>query len=251
MLDVVPRFLVSDVDPRASLVTLPTDETHHLTHVLRLGQGAEVSVFDGRGREWLGRVASTGRRGAIVELVRETVPLVEPSVRVTLAVGLLKGDQMDAVIRDAVMLGVSAIVPMTSAHVAVSKRAQARDAAERWRRIAVSSAKQCRRAVVPVISPVTAFGSVLVQGGFDGKLIAVEPAANSPQGEPHGRGRAVPPRLGTALLLIGPEGGWSSEEVEQATRAGAVRLDLGPRTLRAQSAPVVALSSLWTIWGWT
>src|SRR4051812_7128908 len=97
------------------LVRLPEDETHHLRHVLRLEVGAEVRVFNGEGREWTARVATIGRAGVDLDIVREEVPVAEPSLRVTVAAGVLKGDQMDAVVRDMTMLGAVAIVPLVTA----------------------------------------------------------------------------------------------------------------------------------------
>jgi 16S rRNA (uracil1498-N3)-methyltransferase len=196
-----------------------------------------------------------------IDLGQSVVPVAEPVVRVTLAAGLLKGDQMDAVVRDATMLGVHAIVPMTTAHVAVPERAwKDSQAIERWHRVAVASAKQCRRAVVPVIHPVTPFARVVGADGPVGspgheapagpsgptaRLIFVEPAV--------GGAGAIPPcphDTETATLLLGPEGGWSSEEVARAVGAGFALVRLGPRTLRAERAPIVALSALWAVWGW-
>jgi 16S rRNA (uracil1498-N3)-methyltransferase len=177
-----------------------------------------------------------------------------------LAIGLLKGDQMDAVVRDATMLGVAEIVPMATAHVAVSGRARESDnAIERWMRVAVASARQCGRAVVPRITPVTPFEEVLAQAVRDETIIAIEPAANAADlgagfGPPDVADLGTNPpyvRPKRALLLVGPEGGWSAGELESARKSGARARQLGPRTLRAESAPIVVLSALWTEWGWT
>jgi 16S rRNA (uracil1498-N3)-methyltransferase len=160
----IPRFYAPDAAETGATVRLSADEAHHLTRVLRFGIGDVVTVFDGAGREWSARVAATSRGATIVELFAPTTPAAEPPVRVTLAVGLLKGDQMNAVVRDATMLGAAAIVPMATAHVAVAGRGrQSQAAVERWQRVAVASAKQSGRAVVPSISATTAFAEVLGQ----------------------------------------------------------------------------------------
>jgi 16S rRNA (uracil1498-N3)-methyltransferase len=250
-----PRFFVPDRVPAASVVTLPADEAHHLTRVLRLGVNDVVAVFDGRGGEWLARIASAGRGGVTVELGAPVAPAVEPRVRVTLAVGLLKGDQMDDVIRDATMMGVDAIVPMQSAHVTVPERAwKGSHARDRWRRVAVASAKQCRRAVVPELSPVRAFADVIadVSAFSSGRFICLEPARQDTQdamerSPVEERQSTVP---AAALVLVGPEGGWSGDEAASALAAGFAPLRLGPRTIRAERAPLVALSALWSRWGW-
>jgi 16S rRNA (uracil1498-N3)-methyltransferase len=211
-----------------------------------LRAGDAVTVFDGAGHEWAGRITTTGRSGAGVTLAEPIDPVPEPSVRIVLAIGRLKGDQMDSVVRDATMLGVVEIVPMNTAHVAVTGRARdGEKALDRWRRVAVSSARQCGRAVVPRIAPVTPFAAVLKDIRRDQTVIATEPAVASAAVLP------PPERPASALVLVGPEGGWSREEIELALLEGARPKQLGPRTLRAEAAPIVLLSTLWTEWGWT
>ena len=242
----LPRFFAPGTHVERTVVTLPPDESHHLTNVLRLAVGDEVAVFDGEGHEWRGRVASSGRRAATIELDAAVTPVPEPPVRVTLAMAMLKGDQMDAVVRDATALGVSAILPIDSAHVAVPARARKSEAAiDRWRRVAIAAAKQSQRAVVPAIASVTSFNSAVEAAAGSAVYLCLEPArAASVASNADDR---QPP---SAYLCVGPEGGWSDEEVAVAMRHGARPLVFGPRTLRADLAPLVALSALWTRWGW-
>jgi len=240
-----PRFFA----PGAALgtaVRLPDDESHHLTRVLRLGVGAAVAVFDGEGHEWHGTVESAGRAGAVVRLEASATPAAEPPVAVTLGVGLQKGDRMETIVRETTALGAAAIVPLSTAHVALPSRARAATAAvERWRRVAIASAKQCGRAVVPEIGNVATMDALVAKQTSAVILMCVEPevagraAANGPG-----------PRPSRALALVGPEGGWSAEEVARAVSAGARLVHLGPRTLRADLAPTVLLSTLWAAWGW-
>ena len=151
---------------------------------------------------------------------------------------------MDAVVRDATMLGAAVVAPVLSAHVAVSGQARRAQSRERWERVAIASAKQCGRAVVPEIRSLARFEDVVADKTVDLTIVCVEPA--------HGVATAMADlaRPKRALLMIGPEGGWSPAELELARGAGARFIDLGPRTLRAEAAPVVALSALWTEWGW-
>jgi 16S rRNA (uracil1498-N3)-methyltransferase len=242
---VLPRFLAPDAGPDADRVRLPEDEAHHLARVLRLGVAARVAIFDGRGGEWEGRVATLDRTGVTVALDRPVDPVAEPGVRLTLAVGLLKGAQMDAIVADATALGVRAIVPIASAHVSLPPRAwKSGGARERWRRVAVAAAKQCGRAVVPDIRPVAAFDEVLAAAGDELIVMALEPAA----GDLPALGMASPPAA--AFALVGPEGGWAAGEIARAAARGAHGIRLGPRRLRADTAPTVLLSALWTRWGW-
>ena len=216
--------------------------------MLRLAPGAAVRVFDGHGAEWDARVAMVARGGVTVELIARVVAAAEPPVHVTLAIGILKGDQMDTVMRDATSLGVSEVVPMATAHVTVPDRAWRRpEALERWQRVVLASAKQSGRAVLPAVSSPMTFSALLPAAQRTTGVIAVEPARGAVV-SPHPFATTAPAR---ATLLVGPEGGWSAEEVEQAIAAGLEPLTLGPRTLRAELAPTVALSLLWARWGWT
>jgi 16S rRNA (uracil1498-N3)-methyltransferase len=224
-------------------IVLPEVEAHHVIHVLRLCEGADVTVFDGRGREWRGRIHAVTRREVSVDLIETQTPLSEPSVVVTLAVGLLKGDQMSSVIRDATALGVGAIAPFVSSHVALPEDAWRTRAIDRWARIASSSAAQCGRAVVPAIHDVVRFEEVLGEATRGAKVMCVEPGAGELVELPGGG-----PSTGTAVVFVGPEGGWSADEIAAAAESGAYGLNLGPRTLRAELAPAVALAVLWERW---
>lgn len=243
----MPRLYVPGVDGASTSIELPETEAHHVRHVLRLAAGDSVRVFDGRGQEWSARlVPSASRRGASVDLVGRVAAVPEPSVRVTLAAGILKGDHMDAVVRDATMMGAAAIVPLAADHVAVPARAwKTTEACERWRRVAVASAKQCGRAVVPEIEAPQGLSQVLARRGVDAAVMFVEPASGIAAGS------TAPARPAqSALVLVGPEGGWSKEELELTRRAGVLLASLGPRTLRAETMAAIAFSVLWTWWGW-
>jgi 16S rRNA (uracil1498-N3)-methyltransferase len=239
-----PRFFVPTATPESRDVGLDDDEAHHARHVLRLGVGADVRVFDGRGHEWSGRVAAVSRHEVRLSLDHAVAPVAEPGVAVTLGIGALKGDQMDAVVRDATMLGVASIVPLFTDHVAVAKHRHGPASTARWQRVAVASAKQCQRAVVPEIAAMTPLAEVLARGTAR-VIMCAEPQISGAEAM-----SVIGARVSPTLLLVGPEGGWSVDEIRAGTDAGAVFVHLGPRTLRAETAPCVALTALWTIWGW-
>lgn len=247
------RVYMPDVTGLGSDVEVRGDEAHHLTRVLRVRVSDAVHVFDGRGREWRAHVGSVSRSTVSLVVEREVSPVPEPLVAVTLAVGVLKGDQMDAVVRDATVMGVTAIRPTVTDHVVVPSKAWRDErGVDRWHRVAVAAAKQCGRAVVPTISPVTPLEALWSQTGDAGAaamtLVCVEPAAVADGLLPDWRAAARPSR---ALVLVGPEGGWSAGELASFAARRAHGVSLGPRTLRAEAAPAVALTLLWATWGWT
>jgi 16S rRNA (uracil1498-N3)-methyltransferase len=239
----VPRLYIPGLDPSSARIVLPEGEAHHVARVLRLRAGDEVRVFDGRGREWSARLVPSERPSATtVELVEEVAPVPEPSVRVTLAAGILKGDHMDAIVRDATMMGAAEIVPLITEHVMVPKKAwQGTAAFERWQRVAVASAKQCGRAVVPEIAAPIALDAVLAPGSGQTIVMFVEPAVGV---EATPVSRIPTPNDRILLVFIGPEGGWSAAEVTQARAAGATLAHLGPRTIRADAMATAALSAM-------
>jgi 16S rRNA (uracil1498-N3)-methyltransferase len=205
-----------------------------------------VSVFNGRGDEFLARVLTAVRRDARVQLVSRVTPAPEASTPIVLVQAVLKGDKMDDVVRDAVMLGVSAIQPVVTRRSEVTVAAVMRGArVERWQRIALASVKQSRRAVLPdVLMPLT-FEDWLDEPPADLRLLCAEPGIEGV--EPLRVLRDVRPPS-TAALAVGPEGGWDSTEVALA-RAKSLRLvSLGGRTLRADAVPIAALSVLQFLW---
>lgn len=231
------------------MIALPDEEAQHLTRVLRLHAGAAVRVFNGRGAEFDGVVHLVARDRVEVRLdaAREAAP--EPRVAVTLVQAVLKGDKMDAVVRDAVMMGVAGVQPIVTTRSEVSLATVRRGRRqERWQRIAVSSAKQCGRAVVPPILEPRQFDTAtaaLAHMRLAGPgLMFVEPSAAEDvlslrDLDP------TPPR--ETSVLIGPEGGWTAEEIERGS--GTCRLvTLGGRTFRADAMPIVALTALFAVW---
>jgi len=240
----LPRFLADTIDADAAVATLGADEARHLSQVLRLGIGDEVAVFDGAGREFRARVERVARDAAEVRLIAEVDAAPEPAVRLTLAQAALKGEKMDDVVRDATMMGASAIEPLVTENMAAHLKAGR--APERWRRIAIASAKQCRRAVVPAIGSGTAFTDWLSADRAALRLLLVEPSASL---EGRAPSTLAGSRPASASLLVGPEGGWSAGEVSAAVAAGCVPLTLGRRTLRADAVPIVAMGVLQALWG--
>lgn len=239
-----PRFLIAQIDAAAATARLDAEESRHLAQVLRLSAGDEIGVFDGKGREFRARVERIERDGADVRLIEEIAAATEPAVGLTLAQSVLKGEKMDDVVRDATMMGVSAIEPIITDHTAA--RMKAGRAPQRWRRIAIASAKQCGRAVVPVIGVGRGFGDWLAQDRAPLRLLLVEPSASV---EGHPVSTLAGDRPASASLLVGPEGGWSGEEIDHAMRAGCVPVTLGRRTLRADAVATIAIGVLQFVWG--
>ncbi|HSK65266.1 MAG TPA: 16S rRNA (uracil(1498)-N(3))-methyltransferase [Pyrinomonadaceae bacterium] len=215
-------------------VTLTADEARHLREVLRLKPGDEVSVFDGEGKEYRARVVQARREFAELELAEEIATArPESPLQLTLAVALLKGEKFDFVVQKATELGVHKIVPLITRYADIKLRDES-DASKRvtrWQRIALEAAKQSGRAVVPKVENPTPFAAVLSPSN---------PCLLFSERGGHGLTRIENP----ITAIIGSEGGWSDEELEQARAAGAQIVTLGGRILRAETAAITAAALL-------
>jgi 16S rRNA (uracil1498-N3)-methyltransferase len=183
-----------------------------------------------------------------VQIMSRVEPAAEPSVSITLVQAVLKSDKMDDIVRDAVMLGVAAIQPIVTRRVELTVAALLRGArVERWKRIALASAKQSRRAVLTEIRTPLTFADYLSEPMCELKLMLVEPSAAAAI-EPVSALRGTPAPH-DAAVIVGPEGGWEESEWEAAARKGVRLMTLGHRTLRADAVPVTAISVLQFLWG--
>ena len=253
------RFHAPAAERTGDVVELPRDEAQHLFRVLRLKIGAVVRIFNGRGSEFDAVVATASKDGARVRVGQSCAAVAEARVAVTLAQAVLKGDKMDDVVRDAVMMGVVAIQPLVTARTEIALTALERGhRRERWQRIAVSSSKQCGRAVVPaVLAPCTLKDAAAALLELTRErtpennpekmppgLMCVEPTASAEM-LTLGDMEADPPLATT--IVVGPEGGWSAEEISAGSSVCRL-VTLGPRTLRADAMALVALTALFTRW---
>jgi 16S rRNA (uracil1498-N3)-methyltransferase len=255
----IHRFFAPSLDPGDETTTLPRDEAEHLTRVLRHGVGDTVGIFDGRGHEFLARVVSVEGRDVRVQIMSRADPAAESTVALTLAQAVLKGDKMDDVIRDAVMLGVAAVQPLVTSRSETTVAALLRGARlDRWRRVALASVKQSRRAVLPEIRTPLTVEHFLDEPAPALSLMLVEPGAGAPGGLGDAGGPGVvveslstlrnAPIPMDAALLVGPEGGWGEAEWTSAAAHGVRLMTLGHRTLRADAVAVSAISVLQFLW---
>jgi 16S rRNA (uracil1498-N3)-methyltransferase len=243
----VHRFFAPSLDPGDETVVLPRNEAEHLTRVLRLTTGDTVSVFDGRGREFLARVIRADRRDVCVQVISQIDAAAEPSVAITLVQAVLKGEKMDDIVRDAVMLGAAAIHPIITTRTETTVAAILKGArVERWHRVALASVKQSGRATLPEIRTPLGFDDFLGEPRPTVTLMLVEPGAAA-DAESIGVLRKIPVPL-DAAVLVGPEGGWTAEEWTMARKRGVRLMTLGHRTLRADAVPVAAISVLQFLW---
>jgi len=226
------RFYSPDISRDAGSIVLGADESAHATGVLRLRAGDRVSVFDGRGNEFLCEVASASKRGMELAVIATSQPPApESPLDFTLAAALLKHDKYDLVVQKAVELGVTRLIPTVTARCDIPSKA-ADKRISRWERIVVESSKQCGRAVLMEIGEVEELGAI-AERAEGTKLIFSE----------RGGSRMPAEAVGSVTALVGPEGGWEDEEIELAVSKGFSNVTLGGRILRAETA-AIAIAAL-------
>ncbi len=214
-------------------LVLPEDEARHAVRVLRKRAGDEIVVVDGTGGWYRVRLDRVGQEKAMGTVLETRRGVGEPPYRLVIGLGLLKNrNRFETFVEKAVELGVSEIVPLRTART--EKQGLK---VERAKSILTAAMKQCGRSCLPSLAEPTPLPDVLDAGGYDAALIAHERASEGPSIDP---ALAAAPASARVLVLVGPEGGFTDDEVAQAVASGCTPVSLGPRRLRAETAGVAA-----------
>lgn len=213
------RFFIDAALALGATVALSRDEQHH-AHVVRVREGEEVEIFNGRGASFIAKYSADGLQ------IVGAAPDREARVALHLAMAIINLDKFDIVLQKATELGVRSIIPIVSERVEI-RAERYRGKAERWRKIVFEAVKQSGRSVIPLIEEPAPFEEIVKREGL--KIIFdadTGPATSQP-------GNA-------ATLFIGPEGGWTENELRLAREHGCAFERLGVRRLRAETAAIVA-----------
>ena len=211
-------FIDADLLPD-SAVLLNRDERHH-AHVVRVREGEEVEVFNGRGKSFIAKYSS--------EQLQLTVPAPDREARIDLhlAMAIINLDKFDLVLQKATELGVRSILPLVTDRVEI-RAERYRGKAERWRKIVFEAVKQSGRSVIPAVHEPVDFDDAIRREGL--KIVFDADAAKTSW-----------PAATAATLFIGPEGGWTEREIQAAREHGCAFERLGIRRLRAETAAITA-----------
>jgi 16S rRNA (uracil1498-N3)-methyltransferase len=239
----MPRFYCPQPLVIGATVDLPEGVAHHL-HVVRMQPGDEVTLFNGDGGQYLARLAEIGKKRASAGIVAFEPVEAELPYAVTLAQGLPEGSKMDWIIEKAVELGVAALQPLAAQRSVVrlsGERADKRHA--HWQGVIVAAAEQCGRNRLARLEPLASFDA------WRGRPVTQQTILLSPRGTQSMAAWARAQEPCDLTLLVGPEGGFTSQEEEAALAAGALPLTMGPRVLRTETAGLAALAALAALWG--
>ena len=227
-----PRLYVPTDLKADSQIALSLDQQHHVTRVLRLRPGASLRVFDQSGQEFHACL----QKGGKLQLLDAVAEWRESPLNVRLGQALPRGQRMDYVVQKCTELGVSSITPLISERSYSYRELAANNKLQHYQKIAIHAAEQCWRQKVPTLQPLTPLAAWLQQSSATVKLIMDE---NCEQ-----RLDDLPANIESVDLLVGPEGGFSPQEVAAARSVGFVSWRLGPRVFRTETAAVSALSVL-------
>jgi len=237
----MPRFYVPNPYIQNGLLKIEGDEVKHIRKVLRLRAGDKIIVFDGSGKEYEGTILEEKPSSVLVKVQNTFFPQKDSPLEVTLAQSLLKGEKMDFLIQKATELGVNEIIPFFSSRsVPLLERTRRVERHRRWERIAIEASKQCGRGVIPKIESLKDFSEMLQIASPDGlRLILWEREGVKLKEVLEGLKKEA-----KIFFVVGPEGGFSQGEVDEAEKSGFIPVILGKRILRAETASLCLLSIL-------
>lgn len=238
----MPRFYVDFALSPDSVVELTDDVVRHL-NVLRVKNTEEIVLFNGNGKAYPALPEVLEKRRASVRILREEATDNESPLNITLVQAVSAAERMDFTLQKSVELGVAEIRPVISERCVVrlsGERAEKRVA--RWQEIVVSACEQSGRNIVPKVLPLTTYAQALQQLPQETTKLLM--SLNRAQ-----KLSDVRPQSGKVVFMVGPEGGWTEKEEQQAFDAGFQSVTLGKRVLRTETASLAAIAAMQTLWG--
>jgi len=218
----------------------------HIRRVLRLKVGDRLVLFDGSSKEYEGTIVEESPSSVVMKVENVSSPARESPLEVILAQSLLKGEKMEYLIQKATELGAKKIIPFFSSRsVPLLDKSKKLRRYHRWERIAIEACKQCGRSAIPRVEPLQHYSDMLAMAPSEAlRLILWEKKGQGlKEILPGSKARMK------VFFVVGPEGGMSDEEVEEADQAGFIPVTLGKRILRSETASLCLLSILQYDWG--
>lgn len=238
----MPRFHLPENLSVGQTVALPDNIVRHL-NVLRVRPNENITLFDGKGKAHAARLTVLEKRHAEAEILHEDTTDNESPLNITLIQSISSGERMDFTLQKSVELGVTAIQPVISERCIVrldGERAAKRLA--RWQEIVISACEQSGRNTVPPVLPIIGYREALDKMPSESTKLIMSINRARKLGD-------IRQPSGAIVFMVGPEGGWTEQEEQQAFDAGFQAVTLGKRILRTETAPLAALAAMQTLWG--
>jgi 16S rRNA (uracil1498-N3)-methyltransferase len=241
----IPRIYTTQPLSENSSITLDQAAAHYVVNVLRMREGRPLILFNGEGGEYEGTLATTSKKSAMVNLFKFTDVVVESPIETVLGVCLIKNDRMDWLMQKATELGVAKICPLLSEFTDVKFHQDRADKKmQHWNQVVINACQQSGRTGIPVIEKPIKLEDWAARVESDQKLV-LHPYQSKKLKEIIADDLTV----NSVALLVGPEGGLSEDEVKVTHQYGFQPLSMGPRILRAETAPLAALSLVQQVFG--
>ena len=238
----IPRLFIFDSINSNDEYILDRDQSHYLKNVLRLKTSMNVRLFNGSGYEHLGMIKNVSKDRVSIFVLSKEKKNNESPLKVNFIIAISKSSKFDSLIQKLTELGVSSITPIQSERSEIKIRSKDQSKKiEHWEKIAISACQQCDRDRPPKIHGIGTFSSIVTVRSENMKFI-LEPSANSALS-------SSSIEMEEICMLSGPEGGFSPKELLLADEHGFKPVSLGPRILRTETAPIVALSIAQSKWG--
>jgi len=223
-------------------ITLEEAPSHHLHHVLRLQAGDNINLFNNSGMEFAATLGEMGRQGVSATLRQLVLEEPEPKLAIHLLIGISRGERMDFALQKATELGVTRITPVFTKRcvVKLNEKKQA-SRMEHWQKIIVNACEQSGRCRLPALDMPLEIGNAVALH-HNGSALLLDHRIDQPLS-------ALKKPKGMVTILVGPEGGLSSEERKLAKAQGYTGIRLGPRVMRTETAPLAAIAAIQTLWG--
>ncbi|QEY23341.1 16S rRNA (uracil(1498)-N(3))-methyltransferase [Neisseria animalis] len=238
----MPRFYLNAPLAAGQALDLPDNIVRHL-NVLRMKPDEDITLFNGNGKAYPAKLYNLEKRRAAAEILREETQNNESPLDITLIQSVSSGERMDFTLQKSVELGVAAIQPVISERCVVrlsGGRADKRVA--RWQEIVISACEQSGRNTVPQVLPLCSLQTALAQmpSAKTKLLMSLNRAQTLKQ---------ITPSADGIIFMVGPEGGWTAQEEQQAFDSGFQAVTLGKRVLRTETASLAAIAAMQTLWG--
>ena len=235
------RFFTDKQNISDEKIFITGDDVKHISKVLRLRTGDEITVCDGEGTDYECEISEISSDRVVVKVLETRLNSAESDVCITLYQGLTKGDKMDYIIQKCVELGVSKIVPVLTKR-AVSRPSDGDKKVIRWQKIAAEAAKQCRRGRIPEIGRICTFEEASAIACEKKNSLNLMPYEC--EKKRHLRDALKEYNGKSVNVFIGPEGGFDDSEVGLARAKGMKTITLGPRIMRTETAPLAVAAAI-------
>lgn len=236
------RFFIEPENINGNIATITGQTARQISQVLRMREGGTITLLDGTGCRYDARIVSFTKSEVAAEVIETKCCVNEPELKLTLAVGHPKGDKLELIVQKTTELGISNIVVIDSERtVARPEPSKVRDRLTRWQKVAMEAAEQSGRCMWPEVSGVVPYRELMAGlGEYDLAILAWEDECGTTLKGLLGEYREAE----SILLIVGPEGGLTDNEVELARGAGAKCASLGGRILRCETAAIAACAAI-------